>query len=35
MKAFEGEPSIEIKVPEDVDNDRERRLGTLWKCLFP
>ena len=35
MKAFEGETPIEIKAPEDVDNDRERRLGTLWKCLFP
>ena len=29
MKAFEGETPIAIKVPENVDNDRERRLGTL------
>lgn len=35
MKAFEGETPIEIKVPEDVDNDRERRLGTLVEVYVP
>ena len=35
MMAFEGETPIEIKVPEDVDNDRERRLGTLVEVYVP
>ena len=35
LKALSGENAVEIKVPQDAENDRERDLGTLMEVYTP
>ena len=35
LKALRGENAIEIKIPKDIEHDRERYLGTLMEVYTP